>query len=127
MYVPTDRSITEHPMPRHLAGCLAVLLLSAACGRAKEAARDAVAADTTATPAAATPLVDSTGSAPNTEAAPSAPTATPVRPGATSSTRGGATPAPSPYIGRDSAFGPTYEVDSTGKVTPIRVKKPVNR
>ncbi|MEY3851057.1 MAG: hypothetical protein RI910_37, partial [Verrucomicrobiota bacterium] len=43
------------------------------------------------------------------------------------STRGGATPAPSPYIGRDSAFGPTYEVDSTGKVTPIRVKKPVNR
>lgn len=29
------------------------------------------------------------------------------------SPRGGA------YIGRDSAFGPTYTVDSTGKVTPI--------
>ncbi|MFM8566160.1 MAG: hypothetical protein ACKOCV_00470 [Gemmatimonadota bacterium] len=35
--------------------------------------------------------------------------------------------APSPYIGRDSAFGPTFEVDSTGKVTPIRVKKPERR
>ena len=23
------------------------------------------------------------------------------------------------YIGRDSAFGPTFTVDSTGKVTPI--------
>ncbi len=28
-------------------------------------------------------------------------------------------PRPAPYIGRDSAFGPTFTVDSTGKVTPI--------
>ena len=28
-------------------------------------------------------------------------------------------PATGAYIGRDSAFGPTYTVDSTGKVTPI--------
>ena len=114
-------------MPRHLAGCLAVLLLSAACGRAKEAAGDAVAADTTATPARAMPIVDSTGAAPATDAAPPAPASAPVRPGATPPTSGSVKPAPSPYIGRDSAFGPTYEVDSTGKVTPIRVKKPVNR
>lgn len=28
-------------------------------------------------------------------------------------------PRAEPYIGRDSAFGPTFTVDSTGKVTPI--------
>ncbi|MCE9600900.1 MAG: hypothetical protein K8S21_01635 [Gemmatimonadetes bacterium] len=30
-----------------------------------------------------------------------------------------AAPAGGAYIGRDSAFGPTFTVDSTGKVTPI--------
>jgi hypothetical protein len=32
--------------------------------------------------------------------------------------------APAPHVGRDSAFGPTFTVDSTGKVTPIVKKKP---
>lgn len=31
---------------------------------------------------------------------------------------------PSPLTGYDSAFGPTFTVDSTGKVTPIAKKKP---
>lgn len=35
-------------------------------------------------------------------------------------TTAGSTGTKSPqYIGRDSAFGPTFTVDSTGKVTPI--------
>jgi hypothetical protein len=50
-----------------------------------------------------------------------------VRPSTTTPSSAAVKPAPAPYIGRDSAFGPTYEVDSTGKVTPIRVKKPVHR
>lgn len=32
-------------------------------------------------------------------------------------------PAAGAYIGRDSAFGPTFTVDSTGKVTPIAPAK----
>lgn len=31
----------------------------------------------------------------------------------------GTTPRGGEYLGRDSAFGPTFTVDSTGKVTPI--------
>ena len=29
-----------------------------------------------------------------------------------------------PIVGRDSAFGPTYMIDSTGKLIPIQKKKP---
>ena len=29
-----------------------------------------------------------------------------------------------PVIGRDSAFGPRYMVDSTGKLIPLPIKKP---
>jgi hypothetical protein len=111
-------------MARLLPLLLAVLLLSAACGRAKREAADAAPVDT-ATTSPATPIVDSAAPAPTTEAAPS--TSMPVRPSTTTPPSAAVKPAPAPYIGRDSAFGPTYEVDSTGKVTPIRVKKPVNR
>lgn len=107
---------------------LAALLLSAACGRAKAGDDAAVPADT-AGAAVPTPLSVPAG-APVADSAPTVtPSAAPTSGGAgTSATPAGAAkPAPSPYIGRDSAFGPTYEVDSTGKVTPIRVKKPVNR
>lgn len=111
-------------MTRTLPLVATLLLLSAACGRAKNEAGDAAPVDTTMT-SPATPLVDSAAPAPTTDTAPS--TSTPVRPSTTTPSSSAVKPAPAPYIGRDSAFGPTYEVDSTGKVTPIRVKKPVNR
>jgi hypothetical protein len=110
-------------MARPLPLLLSVLLLGAACGRAKNETADAAPVDTAVT-SPATPIVDS-AAAPTTGAAPSTPT--PVQPSTTTPSSAAAKPAPAPYIGRDSAFGPTYEVDSTGKVTPIRVKKPVNR
>lgn len=106
---------------------LATLLLSAACGRAKS--DDAAVPADTAGAAIPTPLALPAG-APVADSAPAGtPSAAPTPGGAgTSATPAGAAkPAPTPYIGRDSAFGPSYEVDSTGKVTPIRVKKPVNR
>lgn len=113
-------------MTRALPLVATLLLLSAACGRAKNEAGDAAPVDTTMT-SPATPIVDSAApaSVPTTETAPS--TSTPVRPSTTTPSSSAVKPAPAPYIGRDSAFGPTYEVDSTGKVTPIRVKKPVHR
>jgi len=111
-------------MTRTLPLVATLLLLSAACGRAKNEAGDSAPVDTTMT-SPATPLVDSAASVPTTDTAPS--TSTPVRPSTTTPSSATVKPAPTPYIGRDSAFGPTYEVDSTGKVTPIRVKKPVNR
>lgn len=43
---------------------------------------------------------------------------------ATRTPMGGAKAPPSPYIGYDSAFGPTFELDSTGKAVPIKTKKP---
>lgn len=111
-------------MTRTLPLVATLLLLSAACGRAKNEAGDAAPVDTTMT-SPATAIVDSAAPAPATDTAPS--TSTPVRPSTTTPSSSAVKPAPAPYIGRDSAFGPTYEVDSTGKVTPIRVKKPVNR
>ena len=113
-------------MTRALPLVVTLLLLATACGRAKNEAGDAAPVDTTMT-SPATPLVDSAApaSVPTTDTAPS--TSTPVRPSTTTPSSSAVKPAPAPYIGRDSAFGPTYEVDSTGKVTPIRVKKPVNR
>ena len=107
---------------------LAALLLSAACGRAKAGDDAAVPADT-AGAAIPTPLALPAG-APVADSAPAGtPSAAPTPGGAVApaTPAGAAKPAPTPYIGRDSAFGPSYEVDSTGKVTPIRVKKPVNR
>jgi hypothetical protein len=109
-------------MARRVPLLLSVLLLATACGRAKNETSDAAPVDTAVT-SPAMPIVDS--AAPTTDAAPSTPT--PVQPSTTTPSSAAVKPAPAPYIGRDSAFGPTYEVDSTGKVTPIRVKKPVNR
>ena len=111
-------------MTRTLPFVATLLLLSAACGRAKNEAGDAAPVDTTMT-SPTTPILDSAAPAPTTDTAPS--TSTTVRPSTTTPSSAAVKPAPAPYIGRDSAFGPTYEVDSTGKVTPIRVKKPVNR
>ncbi len=36
----------------------------------------------------------------------------------------GAAKAQAPYLGRDSAFGPSFTLDSTGKAIPIGKKKP---
>lgn len=44
---------------------------------------------------------------------------------ANATTKAGTTPAkPSGIVGRDSAFGPSFIVDSTGKMVPIPAKKP---
>lgn len=63
---------------------------------------------------------DSTGPVPSTDSASSLrdSTATKTTTKTTSKTTSKA-PRAEAYIGRDSAFGPTFTVDSTGKVTPI--------
>jgi hypothetical protein len=122
MYVPFVRLIPESMMSRSLASLLAVLLLSTACGRAREDAGESAAADSTRAVAPAASITDS--AAPESV---SLPVGAPSTPPPAAPTANAAKPSPSPYIGHDSAFGPSYEVDSTGKVTPIRVKKPVQR
>ena len=109
-------------MSRSLAPVLAVLLLSAACARAREDGGASVSTDSTGVVAPAAPIADSAA-----PAAESRPAGVPTPPPPAAPTANAVKPTPSPYIGHDSAFGPTYEVDSTGKVTPIRVKKPVHR
>lgn len=108
---------------------LLLLLGASACGRAREGSGDAAATagdtvapavtDSSAAAVPAAPAVTPAGAPAGAPAPATAPSAATPPSGAPA-----AKPA-SPYIGRDSAFGPTYEVDSTGKVTPIRVKKPV--
>lgn len=96
-------------------------LLVFGCGRGS-AARDRAADSTAAVVPAphldsSSAMTDSTsasvagGQAP-AKASTKTPTKTPTKP-----------PAP-PLTGYDSAFGPTFTVDSTGKVTPIGKKKP---
>lgn len=48
-----------------------------------------------------------------------APSTTPATPSKAAPSGTPSTTPPSPYIGRDSAFGPTFTVDPSGKVTPI--------
>lgn len=83
-----------------------------------------VACDAKSPPAdaAAVPVVDSVVAVPPaTPAADSQGVSSPTgatNTSTTTKTSAGKAP-PSPYLGRDSAFGPTFTVDSTGKVTPI--------
>ncbi len=87
--------------------CLVGALVLLGCGRG--AAERPAAADSTAVAPAAAPV--------GTPAA--APAVVPASPAGSSPSKA-ADPAP---IGRDSAFGPSFTVDSTGKVTPIGTPK----
>jgi len=93
-----------------------VLMLAAAavaaCGPKGQQAGQGTADST----AMSTPLADSTGARDSVGAAPS--TAPAVR-DSTAPKSAGKAPRAEPYIGYDSAFGPSFTVDSTGKITPI--------
>ncbi len=98
-----------------------VVLVTAACG--KGSSGQGSAADSTATPA---PLpvgtsVDSAGAALGLTYDSSA-----VRPSPTMSARPVRVPRTSSdsILGYDSAYGPSFTVDSTGKIVPIIKKKP---
>jgi len=84
---------------------------------AREAAVPPVPGDTQAQPVAVPAPTPTIG--PETPARPGVPAATPGSAGA-----GATKTPPSPYIGYDSAFGPSFELDSTGKPVPIKTKKP---
>lgn len=101
---------------RGFGGVAMALVLAVGCGRGSSG--QGGAADTTA----ASPAPVDGGSvvpiAPRDSSSPvsaTAPTKAPPK------VPGNATPAPPAY---DSAFGPSFTVDSTGKVTPIGKKKP---
>lgn len=91
---------------------LALPLVIAACG--PRGGADDASADSTAT----VETVDSVAVADSTRADSAS----------ADSTRRPVAPAPgaakAPIIGRDSAFGPRYLVDSTGKLIPVPTKKP---
>ncbi len=110
---------------------LAALLLAAACGT-RSAETPPAAADSTAIKAEAT--ADSGATAGlmrdslvrDSVVRDSVATAIAKRPSAVrgDSGRAAGTKAQSPYLGRDSAYGPKFTLDSTGKVVPIEKKKP---
>lgn len=86
-----------------------------------------VACDTKSPPAdaAAVPVVDSVVAVPSDSSAavPATPTQTTTTTTTVTTTTSAGQSQPSPYLGHDSAFGPTFTVDSTGKVTPIAPTK----
>lgn len=92
-------------------------LLVLGCGRGS-AARDR-AADSTSAEVPVVPT-DSSSPQPDSTRIPVAGPGTSTKTPAKASTKQPGTP----LTGYDSAFGPTFTVDSTGKVTPIGKKKP---
>lgn len=105
-----------------------VVLLVAACrGKTAPSTEGAVPSvppvpgDTQAQPVAVPAPPPTIG--PSTPSRPGVPAPAPSAPGAAGATKA-PTKAPSPYIGYDSAFGPSFELDSTGKPVPIKTKKP---
>lgn len=108
---------------RHVSGRAVFLMLvaglvggAAACGPRGSAAGDA-AADSSAVADSVAP--------PDSLAARADSTATDADSGSTKARAPAPTSAETkaPTVGRDSAFGPKFVVDSTGKVTPIGTKK----
>lgn len=119
-------------MLRSITMLTAAVALAACAPKGQEGAQGS--GDSTVSPSAFTDSAtaqDSIGPAPSDPAAvpppgtmvPSGTGATTVRDSVGSKSSGTA-PRTGAYIGRDSAFGPSFTVDSTGKVTPIApVKK----
>lgn len=92
---------------------VAILVVATACspkGRAGEGTGDSVAV---ATPAGAATDPKAGEIRDTTRRADSGATKAPPVP-----------PKVAPTMGRDSAFGPKFGVDSTGKITPLPPKKP---
>ncbi len=88
---------------------LGIVLIATACGPKGESEGSSATADTTRAAAdSSTP--------PGTSPTPA------------DSVTGGETPSPAgttaPAIGRDSAFGPKFIMDSTGKMVPVPTKRP---
>jgi len=120
------------PMLRPITILIAAATLAACTPKGQEGAQGT--ADSTVSPSAFTDSAtaqDSIGPAPSDPAA-VPPLGTMVPSGAGTATvrdsigsrSTGTKPRTGEIIGRDSAFGPTFTVDSTGKVTPIApVKK----
>lgn len=100
--------------------CLAAFaLLIAACapkGDGADAAADGGYADSIAMPS-----IDSLAAA--AESLPGTPLATKDSTGKAATMPKSGAPAKVPGVGRDSAFGPSFMVDSTGKLVPLP-KKP---
>lgn len=98
-----------------------VVLVTGACG--KGSSGHGGAADSTATlaPVPAGAPVDSAGALPGTVSDSSAVRSTPAM--SAGPVRAPRTSTDS-IIGYDSAFGPRFTVDSTGKIVPIVKKKP---
>ena len=130
-------TLADAPMLRPVAFVILVSVLTA-CGPKSQQAGQSTA-DSTASGSVFTDSAkaqDSIGPAPSTDSAASSTDSTRSSLGAprvmrpagavasqvrdsTASMSASKAPRPAPYIGRDSAFGPTFTVDSTGKVTPI--------
>ncbi len=130
-------TLADAPMLRPVAFVFLVSVLTA-CGPKSQQAGQGTA-DSTASGSVFTDSAkaqDSIGPAPSTDSAASSTDSTRSSLGApsvmrpagaaasqvrdsTASMSASKAPRPAPYIGRDSAFGPTFTVDSTGKVTPI--------
>jgi hypothetical protein len=119
------------PMLRPITMLLAAATLAACAPKGQEGAQGT--GDSTVSPSAFTDSAtaqDSIGPAPSDSAAgaplgtmvPSGAGATSVRDSVGSKSTG-TTPRTGEYIGRDSAFGPSFTVDSTGKVIPIAPAK----
>lgn len=101
-------SSTEPPMLRQIMLAPAIVVLAACAPKGPQPGQ--ASADSTAAVVTDSAMVaDSGGLAPSTDS--------------TASKSTGAAPRGGQYIGRDSAFGPTFTVDSTGKVTPIAPAK----
>lgn len=130
-----DRDRPHFPDPtlmlRPIIILIAAAALAACAPKGEEGAQGT--GDSTVSPSAFTDSAvaqDSIGPAPSDPAAipplgtmvPSGAGATTVRDSVGSKSTG-TTPRSGAYIGRDSAFGPSFTVDSTGKVTPIAPAK----
>ena len=91
----------------------AVVVLAACGPKGPQAGQ--VRADSTAAA-----VTDSAMSSDSSRLAPSADSVVPASTTTSTTSKATSTATGVPqYIGRDSAFGPTFTVDSTGKVTPI--------
>ncbi len=110
-------------VPRRLAYAvlLPCLVAASACdrGRTEGASAGGAATDSSSRPdsaASAAPLADSSrADSARADTSAAAPTA---------ATAGKASTKQDQYLGRDSAFGPKFAVDSAGKLVPIGTKKP---
>lgn len=104
-----------------VAGVVAMASTAVACGRGSSG--QGRAADSTAASVVPVDTISAMPGDPAVTPQDSTATVAPVRPAtkAPAKVPAARTTSTQPY---DSAFGPSFTVDSTGKITPIRKKKP---